>query len=98
MKENYFSKEYMQSLDAYWRACNYLSVAQLYLLKNPLMRDHELCLDDIKQKLVGHWGTVPGQNFIYAHCNRVIKKYDLDMILLSGPGHGGNFLTSNCYM
>ena len=98
MKENYFSKEYMQSLDAYWRACNYLSVAQLYLLDNPLMRDHELCLSDIKKKLVGHWGTVPGQNFICAHCNRAIKKYDLDMILLSGPGHGGNFLTSNCYM
>ena len=98
MKENYFSKEYMQSLDAYWRACNYLSVAQLYLLDNPLMRDHELCKDDIKKKLVGHWGTVPGQNFVYAHCNRVINKYDLNMILLSGPGHGGNFLTANCFM
>lgn len=98
MKGNYFSKEYLQSLDAYWRATNYLSVAQLYLLKNPLMRDHELCLDDVKRKLVGHWGTVPGQNFVYAHCNRVIKKYDLDMILFSGPGHGGNFLTANSYM
>lgn len=98
MKENYFSKEYMQSLDAYWRASNYLSVAQLYLLDNPLMRDHQLCFDDIKKKVVGHWGTVPGQNFVYAHCNRVIKKYDLDMIFISGPGHGGNFLTSNCYL
>ena len=98
MKENYYSKEYMQSLDAYWRAANYLSVAQLYLIDNPLMRDHELCLADIKQKLVGHWGTVPGQNFVYAHCNRVINKYNLDMILLSGPGHGGNFLTANGYL
>ncbi len=97
-KENYYSKKYFEKLDAYWRAANYLSVAQLYLLDNPLMRDHELCVEDIKPRLVGHWGTVPGQNFIYAHCNRVIKKYDLDMVLLSGPGHGGNFFVANSYL
>lgn len=97
-KQNYSSKKYFEKLDAYWRAANYLSVAQLYLLDNPLMRDHELCIADIKPKLVGHWGTVPGQNFIYAHCNRVITKYDLDMVLLSGPGHGGNFFVANSYL
>ncbi len=96
--DKFSTNEYLTKLDGYWRAANYLSLAQLYLLDNPLMRDHELCIDDIKKKLVGHWGTVPGQNFIYAHCNRIINKYDLDMILLSGPGHGGNFLTSNCYL
>ena len=97
-KDNYSSKKYFEKLNAYFRAANYLSVAQLYLLENPLMREHELCVEDIKPRLVGHWGTVPGQNFIYAHCNRVIKKYDLDMILLSGPGHGGNFFVANSYL
>lgn len=97
-RDYYSSKEYFNKLDKYFRAANYLSVAQLYLLENPLMRDHELCLSDIKKKLVGHWGTIPGQNFVYAHCNRVIKKYDLDMILLSGPGHGGNFFVANSYL
>lgn len=96
--DKFSTTEYLNKLDGYWRAANYLSAAQLYLLDNPLMRDHELCLDDIKKKLVGHWGTVPGQNFIYAHCNRVINKYNLDMIILSGPGHGGNFLTANSYL
>lgn len=99
MKKDYFSsKEYLDKLDAYWRASNYLSAAQLYLLKNPLMRDHELCLEDVKPRLIGHWGTVPGQNFVYVHCDRVIKKYDLDMILISGPGHGGNFFVANSYL
>ena len=96
--DKFSGDEFLNNLNKYWRAANYLSVAQLYLLENPLMRDHELCLADIKKNLVGHWGTVPGQNFIYAHCNRVIKKYNLDMILLSGPGHGGNFLTANSYL
>ncbi len=96
--DKFSSVEYLRKLDGYWRAANYLSVAQLYLLDNPLMRDHELSRDDIKKKLVGHWGTVPGQNFIYAHCDRVINKYGCDMILLSGPGHGGNFLTANSYL
>ncbi|MGN0787901.1 MAG: phosphoketolase [Candidatus Onthoplasma sp.] len=98
MKNNFFSNEYFENLNKYWNAANYLSAAQLYLLQNPLLRDHKLCSDDIKKKLVGHWGTVPGQNFIYAHCNRVINKYDLDMILISGPGHGGNFLVANSYL
>ncbi len=96
--DKFSSKEYLNKLDAYWRAANYLSVAQLYLLDNPLLRDHKLQKSDVKKKLVGHWGTVPGQNFIYAHCDRVIKKFDLDMIFLSGPGHGGNFLTANSYL
>lgn len=98
MKDKFSTKEYFEKLDKYWRAANYLSAAQLYLLNNPLMRDHELCMDDIKKKLVGHWGTVPGQNFIYAHCDRVITKYNQDMIFISGPGHGGNFLTANSYL
>ena len=84
-------------LDAYFRASNYLSVGQLYLLSNPLLR-RKLTLDDIKHKLVGHWGTVPGQNFIYTHLNRIIKKYDLNMIYISGPGHGGNSLIANTYL
>ena len=84
-------------LDAYFRASNYLSVGQLYLLDNPLLK-RKLTLDDIKHKLVGHWGTVPGQNFIYTHLNRIIKKYDLNMIYVSGPGHGGNSLIANTYL
>lgn len=98
MKDKFSSLQYFEKLNKYWDAANYLSVAQLYLLDNPLLREHELCLKDVKQKLVGHWGTVPGQNFIYAHCNRIINKFDLDMILISGPGHGGNFLTANSYL
>ena len=89
--------EEIRKLDAYFRACNYLSVGQLYLLDNPLLR-RPLEISDIKSKLVGHWGTVPGQNFIYTHLNRVIKKYDLDMIYISGPGHGGNAIVSNIYL
>ena len=96
--DKFSTPEYFDKLNKYWSAANYLSAAQLYLLKNPLLRDHELNKDDIKQKLVGHWGTVPGQNFIYAHCDRVINKYNLNMILLSGPGHGGNFLVANSYL
>ena len=84
-------------LDKYFRASNYLSVGQLYLLDNPLLK-RKLTLDDIKHKLVGHWGTVPGQNFIYTHLNRIIKKYDLNMMYISGPGHGGNSLIANTYL
>ena len=91
------TEEYLQKMDAYWRATNYLSAAQLYLLDNPLLRE-PLTLDHIKNKIVGHWGTVPGQNFVYVHMNRIIKKYDQDMILISGPGHGGNFFVSNTYL
>ncbi len=87
----------LAKMDAYWRAANYLSAAQLYLLDDPLLK-RPLTNEDIKKKIVGHWGTVPGQNFVYVHCNRVIKRYDLDMILLSGPGHGGNFLIANDYL
>ena len=84
-------------MDAYWRAANYLSAGQLYLLDNPLLRE-PLTMDHVKKKIVGHWGTVPGQNFVWTHCNRVIKRYDLDMIYISGPGHGGNFQIANTYL
>lgn len=75
----------LKKIDAYWRASNYLAAGQLYLLDNPMLR-RPLTRDDVKKKIVGHWGTVPGQNFVYVHLNRVIKKYDQDMILISGPG------------
>ena len=91
------STEYLKKMDAYWRAANYLSAAQLYLLDNPLLKE-PLKKEHIKKKIVGHWGTVPGQNFVYVHMNRAIKEYGLDMILLSGPGHGGNFFVSNAYL
>ena len=91
------SKEYLEKMDKYWKAANYLSAAQLYLLDNPLLK-RELRRDDIKKKIVGHWGTVPGQTFIYTHLNRIINKYDLNMIYLSGPGHGGNAIISHVYM
>jgi xylulose-5-phosphate/fructose-6-phosphate phosphoketolase len=83
--------------DAYWRAANYLSVGQIYLYDNPLLR-RPLTLADVKHMLLGHWGTTPGQNFIYAHLNRIIVKYDLDMIYVSGPGHGGPAVVSNTYL
>ena len=91
------AEELLKKMDAYWRAANYLSVGQLYLLDNPLLRE-PLTMEQGKKKIVGHWGTVPGQNFVYVHLNRVIKQYDLDMILLSGPGHGGNFFVANTYL
>mgnify|MGYP000220241288 CR=1 FL=1 len=91
------SQEYLEKLNAYWRAANYLAAAQLYMLENPLLRE-PLTRDQVKKKIVGHWGTVPGQNFIYAHMNRAINKYDLDMVLISGPGHGGNFFVANSYL
>lgn len=91
------SDELLQKMDAYWRAANYLSAGQLYLLDNPLLRE-PLTMDHVKKKIVGHWGTVPGQNFVWTHCNRVIKRYDLDMIYISGPGHGGNFQIANTYL
>ncbi len=84
-------------IDAYWRAANYLSVGQIYLYDNPLLR-RPLALADIKHMLLGHWGTTPGQNFIYVHLNRVIKQYDLDMIYVSGPGHGGPAVVGNTYL
>ena len=87
----------LQKINAYWRAANYLAAGQLYLLDNPLLR-RPLTRDDVKKKIVGHWGTVPGQNFVYVHLNRIIKKYDQDLILISGPGHGGNFFVANAYL
>jgi xylulose-5-phosphate/fructose-6-phosphate phosphoketolase len=84
-------------IDAYWRAANYLSVGQMYLFDNPLLK-RPLVLSDIKRMLLGHWGTTPGQNFIYAHLNRVINQYDLDMIYVSGPGHGGPAVVANTYL
>ena len=91
------SKEELKKLDAYFRASNYLSVGQLYLLDNPLLK-RKLTLNDVKPKLVGHWGTVPGQNFIYTHLNRIITKYNLNMIYISGPGHGGNAMVAQTYL
>ena len=89
--------EMLHNMDEYFRAANYLSAGQLYLLDNPLLK-RKLTFDDIKHTIVGHWGTVPGQNFIYLHLNRIIKEYDLNMIYISGPGHGGNAMISNNYL
>ena len=84
-------------MDAYWRAANYLSVGQIYLYDNPLLK-RPLVLSDVKPLVVGHWGTTPGQNFIYVHLNRAITKYDLDMFYVAGPGHGGPALVANTYL
>jgi len=94
---NTLSPELLSGIDAYWRAANYLSVGQIYLRDNPLLK-RPLTLADLKHMLLGHWGTTPGQNFIYVHLNRVIKKYDLDMIYVSGPGHGGPAVVANTYL
>ena len=84
-------------IDAYWRAANYLSVGQIYLYDNPLLKQ-TFTKEHIKPRLLGHWGTTPGLNFIYVHLNRVIKKHDLDMIYITGPGHGGPGLVANTYL
>jgi xylulose-5-phosphate/fructose-6-phosphate phosphoketolase len=89
--------ETLRDIDAYWRAANYLSVGQIFLCANPLLRE-PLAVAHVKRMLLGHWGTTPGQNFIYTHLNRVIKKFDLDMIYLSGPGHGGPAVVSGTYL
>ena len=94
---NVLSDEEYKKIDAYFRASNYLAASELYLKDNPLLK-MPLSMEHIKAKLVGHWGTTPGQNFIYAHLNRIIKKYDLDMIYISGPGHGGGAAYSNVYL
>jgi xylulose-5-phosphate/fructose-6-phosphate phosphoketolase len=86
-----------QKIDAYWRAANFLSVGQIYLCDNPLLRE-PLKVSHVKRMLLGHWGTTPGQNFVYTHLNRVIKKYDLNMIYMSGPGHGGPAVVSGTYL
>ena len=92
-----FSSEDLSRIDAYWRAANYLSVGQIYLLDNPLLRA-PLTADHVKPRLLGHWGTTPGLNFIYAHMNRVIKRDDLDCIFICGPGHGGPAMVANTYL
>jgi xylulose-5-phosphate/fructose-6-phosphate phosphoketolase len=97
MKTKTLTSESIQKINAYWRAANYLSVGQLYLRNNPLLRE-PLALTDIKNMLLGHWGTTPGQNFIYTHLNRVIKKYDLNMVYVSGPGHGGPAVVAGTYL
>ena len=91
------SSDQLAKIDAYWRAANYLSVGQIYLFDNPLLR-RPLVIGDIKRMLLGHWGTTPGQNFIYTHLNRLIGKYDLDMIYVSGPGHGGPAVVGSTYL
>src|SRR3954447_17347341 len=89
--------ELLGQVDAYWRAANYLAVGQMYLCGNPLLK-RPLALTDVKRMLLGHWGTTPGQNFIYTHLNRIIRKYDLDMIYVSGPGHGGPAMVGQTYL
>src|SRR5690349_24847233 len=84
-------------IHAYWRAANYLSVGQIYLLNNPLLRK-PLALEDIKPRLLGHWGTTPGLNFIYAHFNRAIRQRELSVLYVTGPGHGGPGLVANAYL
>ncbi len=91
------SPEMLRRMDAYWRAANYLSVGQIYLYDNPLLRE-PLALEHVKPRLLGHWGTTPGQNFVYVHLNRIIREYDLDMIYISGPGHGGPAVVANTYL
>ncbi|MDE2154742.1 MAG: phosphoketolase family protein [Xanthomonadaceae bacterium] len=97
MNEKTLDPDLLHRMDAYWRAANYLAVGQIYLRDNPLLK-RPLALGDVKHMLLGHWGTTPGQNFIYVHLNRVIRKYDLDMIYISGPGHGGPAVVGNTYL
>ena len=97
MQANPLSAEALGQLDAYWRAANYLSVGQIYLLDNPLLKQ-PLALEHIKPRLLGHWGTTPGLNFIYAHMNRVIQRDDLNMIYIAGPGHGGPAMVANTWL
>src|SRR5579862_646640 len=97
VSQNPLSADELRKIDAYWHAANYLSVGQIYLYDNPLLSE-PLRLEDVKPRLLGHWGTTPGLNFIYAHCNRVIKKYDLNMIYICGPGHGGPGMVANTWL
>ena len=96
-QQSHLSVEEIEKIDAYWRAANYLSVGQIYLLDNPLLKE-PLNIEHIKPRLLGHWGTTPGLNFIYVHFNRVIKKYDLNVIYIAGPGHGGPAIVANTYL
>lgn len=96
-ENDYSTNDYIEKMNKYWQASNYLAIAQQYLLDNPLLKK-PLERSHIKNRIVAPWGTVPGQNFVYTHLNRVIKKFDLNMILLSGPGHGGHFWTAHTYL
>src|SRR5579863_10490013 len=91
------SAEELRKIHAYWRAANYLSVGQIYLFDNPLLRE-PLKMEHVKPRLLGHWGTTPGLNFIYAHFNRLIKMHDLNVIYIAGPGHGGPGMVANTYL
>lgn len=95
--QDFSSRDYLNKVDAWWRAANYLSVGQLFLNDNPLLKT-ELKSSDVKVNPIGHWGTIPGQNFVYAHLNRVINKYNLNMFFIEGPGHGGQVMVSNAYL
>src|SRR6202171_5489843 len=91
------SEEELRKMHAYWRAANYLSIGQIYLYANPLLLE-PLKIEHIKPRLLGHWGTTPGLNFIYVHFNRLIKNYDLNVIYIAGPGHGGPGMVANTYL
>src|SRR6202142_3277778 len=97
VRTDLLSDDELRKMHAYWRAANYLSVGQIYLYDNPLLTE-PLKLEHIKARLLGHWGTTPGLNFIYVHCNRLIKKYDLNMLYIAGPGHGGPGMVANTYL
>src|SRR5437764_797142 len=97
MPDSSLSPDLLKKIDAYWRAANYLSVGQIYLMDNPLLKE-PLQLKHVKPRLLGHFGTTPGLNFIYAHLNRIIKLHDLDMIYVCGPGHGGPGMVANTYL
>ncbi len=97
MTNNYDSPEYLERMDAWWRAANYISVSQIFLKDNPLLK-RPLKKEDVKHHPIGHWGTIAGQNFLYTHLNRVINKYDLNMFYIEGPGHGGQVMVSNSYI
>ncbi len=91
------SSEELRTMDAYWRACNYLSAGMIYLRANPLLRE-PLKAEHIKNRLLGHWGSDPGQSFVWVHMNRLIKRYDLNVMYISGPGHGAPATLANCYL
>src|SRR6195256_2520687 len=97
MKSNTLAPELLKKMHAYWRAANYLSVGQIYLYDNPLLKV-PLTREHVKPRLLGHWGTTPGLNFIYVHLNRIIKNFGLNAIYIAGPGHGGPGLVANTYL
>src|SRR6267154_4248699 len=97
ISSNQLSPELLQKMDAWWRAANYLNIGQIYLMANPLLKE-PLKSEHIKPRLLGHWGTSPGLNLIYVHLNRLINKYDVDIIYMAGPGHGGPAIVANVYL